>query len=220
MSVFTPPLLLNHWYFPAFKKIKNKTTQETNSFQAGGVESLLTNKCWKNPGWQSLCPPLQSVKISPIPPSGVPSSLLSCRSDHVSSAKDTARSIWWIKHGVGFGWRGPGRKFVWAKTSQSVEKRSPAEGSGARPPVTLGRSERSGRLWMWDFSSFLTWVTLASFCLYSCRGQHDTAQIWAKKRFLIYTTLQLSWNYFTMSCNYSFLTCLKHMLVTVCGFNR
>lgn len=60
---------------------------------------------------------------------------------------------------------------VWAKAPQSVEKRSPAEGSGARPPVTLGRRERSGRLWMWDLSSFLTWVTRASFCLYSCRHQ-------------------------------------------------
>lgn len=46
--------------------------------------------------------------------------------------------------------------FVEAKGSQSVEKRSPAEGSGARPPVTLGSSERSGRLWIWDLSSFLT----------------------------------------------------------------
>lgn len=40
--------------------------------------------------------------------------------------------------------------------SQSVEKRSPADGRGARPPVTLGRRDRSGRLWMWDLSSFLT----------------------------------------------------------------
>lgn len=61
-----------------------------------------------------------------------------------------------------------------ALSFQSVENRSPAEGSGARPPVTLGRRERSGRLWMWDFSSFLTWVTLANFCLYSCKWQNNT----------------------------------------------
>lgn len=62
---------------------------------------------------------------------------------------------------------------VLATAPQSVEKRSPAEGSGARPPVTLGKRERSGRLWMWDLSSFLTWVTRASFCLYSCRHQNQ-----------------------------------------------
>lgn len=66
---------------------------------------------------------------------------------------------------------------VSAKAPQSVEKRSPAEGSGARPPVTLGRRERSGRLWMWDLSSFLTWVTRASFCLYSCRHQTTSARL-------------------------------------------
>ena len=57
---------------------------------------------------------------------------------------------------------------VGVKVDQSVENRSPAEGSGASPPVTLGRRERSGRLWMWDFSSLRTCVTRASFCLYSC----------------------------------------------------
>lgn len=106
---------------------------------------------------------------------------LSCRSRHACPlAGGTARSILWIKHGAGFRQGGAGGPYVWAKTSQSVEKRSPAEGSGARPPVTLGRRDRSGRLWIWDFSSFLTWVTLASFCLYSCKGWDDTANVWAK----------------------------------------
>lgn len=73
-------------------------------------------------------------------------------------------------------------RWVWAEAGpvspaqcQSVENRSPAEGSGARPPVTLGSSDRSGRLWMWDLSSFLTCVTLASFCLYSCRRDDSAA---------------------------------------------
>lgn len=57
---------------------------------------------------------------------------------------------------------------------QSVEKRSPADGSGARPPVTLGRRDRSGRLWMWDLSSLRTCVTRASFCLYSCNKNQSS----------------------------------------------
>lgn len=121
------------------------------------------NKSRKNPGLQSLCPPLPSVKTSqvflPWPPWPVFS--LGGR----NSVTQTRRWVW-----MG-GNRKRVRLSVSAMAPQSVEKRSPAEGSGARPPVTLGRRERSGRLWMWDLSSFLTWVTRASFCLYSCRHQ-------------------------------------------------
>lgn len=78
--------------------------------------------------------------------------------------------------GVGYGVKDcRGVKLSCVAAPYSVEKRSPAEGNGARPPVTLGRRERSGRLWMWDLSSFLTCVTLASFCLYSCRRESDMA---------------------------------------------
>lgn len=96
----------------------------------------------------------------------------------LSSQKSSARHISWIKVELDLGLKneeGSSRVPGCVAAPHSVEKRSPAEGSGARPPVTLGRRERSGRLWMWDLSSFLTCVTLASFCLYSCRAQGDMA---------------------------------------------
>lgn len=46
-------------------------------------------------------------------------------------------------------------------------KRSPADGSGASPPVTSGSKERSGRLCTWDWSSLWTASTFSSFPLYS-----------------------------------------------------
>lgn len=47
-------------------------------------------------------------------------------------------------------------------------KRSPAEGSGAKPPVTSGNRETSGRFSMCDFTSALTAQIFCSFMLYSC----------------------------------------------------
>lgn len=132
------------------------------------------NKSRKNPGWQSLCSPLPSVKISQVLLPDVTPSLtcvLTQRHHYRNRVTRTRRWVW-----MGGNWKEV-LLSVLVKVPQSVEKRSPAEGSGARPPVTLGRRERSGRLWMWDLSSFLTWVTRASFCLYSCRHQTNSAQL-------------------------------------------
>lgn len=85
---------------------------------------------------------------------------------------------------------------------QSVEKRSPADGRGARPPVTFGRRDRSGRLWMCDLSSFRTCVTRASFCLYSCKNMitnkwfnvHFCSNyIQTKARFFIFVIVAFLW---------------------------
>lgn len=133
-----------------------------------------SNARWENPEQQSLSSPLQSSLISPNDASNVAASL---RSGEVAEGGLTTfvvrpvrrLELFWESN-MWPGWLGEGARGGVAsgpKTSQSVENRSPAEGRGARPPVTLGRRERSGRDWMWDLSSFLTWVTLASFCLYS-----------------------------------------------------
>lgn len=44
------------------------------------------------------------------------------------------------------------------------EKRSPAEGRGARPFSTSGNLVRSGRFRMWDINSSLTTPTFSSLC--------------------------------------------------------
>lgn len=46
-------------------------------------------------------------------------------------------------------------------------KRSPAEGKGARPPVTSGRRDTSGKFSMWDLTSAFTANIFCSFMLYS-----------------------------------------------------
>ncbi|TNN48598.1 hypothetical protein EYF80_041185 [Liparis tanakae] len=56
-------------------------------------------------------------------------------------------------------------------TSQSVEKRSPAEGSGARPPVTLGRRESMRASCLRSSSS------AASRPLYSASSKHASSTV-------------------------------------------
>lgn len=173
-SLPTPPLSS-----PTFPALKHKIKTNRKQTRSKLVEWNPCPLSWKKSRMtESL---FSSAECLDFTKPSVWCPFLSCRSRHVCPlAGGTARSILWIKHGAGFGRGVAGGPYVWAKTSQSVEKRSPAEGSGARPPVTLGRRDRSGRLWIWDFSSFLTWVTLASFCLYSCKGGDDTANVWAK----------------------------------------
>lgn len=64
------------------------------------------NKSRKNPGWQSLCSPLPSVKISQVLPSDVTSSLTCV----LTQRRNYRNSV--LKPGGGFAWVGIGRKSI------------------------------------------------------------------------------------------------------------
>ena len=91
---------------------------------------------------------------------------------------------------------------VWLKVLQrlfhrSTVKRSPADGNGARPPVTSGSCVRSGKDWICDLISSLIVLTLSSLSLYIS----NLSSAWANKSFCaerksltIFPTLFLSFN--------------------------
>jgi len=68
---------------------------------------------------------------------------------------------------------------VMLKVNYLIVNKSPAEGRGARPPVTSGNLVRSGNDCMWDFRSSRMEFTLSNLSRYNS----NLSSAWAKRSF-------------------------------------